>query len=227
MIEDKDLMASVMEKAPYRYTSVLAVEGRVRGNALMLTNLEQAMRSQYRIVKKQKEKTSNRELSLTGFDGKCYKCNRVCHRANKCPYGNTGSSRYDRNTGPDKRGRRFNGKCNSCGKEGHKSTEYWQKVENVDKRPTYYRTGKGEKGISNKDNNTESDSEFLLMTKNDLTFATTDSLLADPNVWISDSSATRDTTAHEIGMTNKKMASEKYNITDASGKNVSGELLVT
>ena len=33
-----------------------------------------------------------------------------------------------------------------------------------------------------KDNNAESDSEFLLMTKNDLTFAATDSLLADPNV---------------------------------------------
>ena len=74
-----------------------------------------------------------------------------------------------------------------------------------------------------KDNNAESDSEFLLMTKNDLTFAATDSLLADPNVWISDSGATSDTTVHEIGMPNKKMVSEEDNITDASGDNVSGK----
>ena len=44
------------------------------------------------------------------------------------------------------------------------------------------RTGKVETGMASKDNNTESDSEFLLMTKNDLTFAATDSLLTDPNV---------------------------------------------
>ena len=66
--------------------------------------------------------------------------------------------------------------------------------------------------------------EFLLMTKNKgLTFAANDSLLADPNIWIADSSATSDTTAYEIGMTNTKIASDKDNITDASGNNVSGK----
>ena len=136
VVEDKDLMVSVMEKAPERYASVIAVEEIVRGNALTLTGLEQAMRSQYRIVKGRKEKTNNRELLLTGFDGRCYKCNTVGRRANKCPDGNTGPSRYDRITGPDKRGRRFDGKCNNCGKEGQKSDKCWQKDENADKRPT-------------------------------------------------------------------------------------------
>ena len=75
-------------------------------------------------------------------------------------------------------------------------------------------------GMASKDKNAESDSEFLLLTKNDLTFAATDSLLVDPNVWIADSGATSDTMAHEIGMTNKKMASEEENITDASGETV-------
>ena len=78
--------------------------------------------------------------------------------------------------------------------------------------------------MASKENNDASDSEFLLMTKNEgLTFAATDSLLADPNVWIADSGATSDTTAYEIGMTNKKKASDKDTITDASGNNVTGK----
>jgi len=40
VIEDEDLMASVMEKAPTQYASGLAVEVRVRGNALTLFHLE-------------------------------------------------------------------------------------------------------------------------------------------------------------------------------------------
>ena len=79
------------------------------------------------------------------------------------------------------------------------------------------------KGTASKDNNTESDSEFLLMMKNNLPFTATESLLADPNVWIADSGATIDITAREIGMTKKKMASEEDNITNAPGNNVSGK----
>ena len=96
-------------------------------------------------MKRRKEKTNTGELSLTRFDGKCYKCNKVDHRANKYPDGNTGPSRYDRNTGLDKRGRHFTGKCNNYGKEGYKSVECWQKDENTDKRSTHHRTGKREK----------------------------------------------------------------------------------
>ena len=117
MVEDKDLMVSVMGKAPERYTSVISVEKRVRGNTLTLTHLDQGMRSEYRTVNGRKYKTNQRELSLTGFDGKCYKCNKVDNRTNKCLDGNTGPSQYDRTTSQDKRGGRFKGKCNNCGKE--------------------------------------------------------------------------------------------------------------
>ena len=78
--------------------------------------------------------------------------------------------------------------------------------------------------MASKDNDASSDSDFLLMTKNEgLTFAAYDSILADPNVWIADSDATSDTTAHEIGITNTKMASDEDNITDASENNGSGK----
>ena len=54
-----------------------------QGNGLTIDHLEKAMRSQYRIVKGRKSQTNGKELSLTGFHGKCYKCNKVSHRANK------------------------------------------------------------------------------------------------------------------------------------------------
>lgn len=74
---------------------------------MTLDDLEQAMGSQYRIVKGRKGKTNNSKLSLTGFDGKFYKCNKVGYRANTCPDGNTDPSKGGRYTGPDKRGKRF------------------------------------------------------------------------------------------------------------------------
>ena len=36
-------------------------------------------------------------------------------------------------------GRGFNGKCNSCGKQGHKKTDCWKLEENKDKRPNGYK----------------------------------------------------------------------------------------
>ena len=81
--------------------------------------------------------------------------------------------------------------------------------------------------MASTDNNTESDSKFLLVTTNNLTSVATDSLLVNPNFWIADSEATSDTKAHEVRISNKKTVSAQDNIADTSGNNVSGKLLVT
>ena len=60
------------------------------------------------------------------------------------------------------------------------------------------------------DNNAEFNFEILLMTTDNLTF-----------VYIADSGATSDTTAHEVEITNKKTSSAHNYSTDALGNSVS------
>ena len=63
------------------------------------------------------------------------------------------------------------------------------------------------------------------MGVNGLTFGANDALLNDTNVFIAASGATSDTTVYEIGITNKKRASDRDSITDASGINVMGKTI--
>ena len=59
-------------------------------------------------------------MSLSDFNGKCYECNKMSHRAKKCPEASTDKGIYGK-------GMQFSGNCNDCGKEGHKDTKCWQK----------------------------------------------------------------------------------------------------
>ena len=81
---------------------------------------------------------------------------------------------------------KFTGKCNNCGKVGHREVDCWEKEGNKAKRPTGYRTAKdkekgGEKAASAVDGGNKT--EFLLCG---LTFPEETGLLTDPNVWIAD-----------------------------------------
>ena len=58
------------------------------------------------------------------------------------------------------------------------------------------------------------------MGLNELTFGVNAALLNNPNVFASDSGVASDTTAHGIGITNNKQASDRDNIIDASVNNV-------
>ena len=67
--------------------------------------------------------------------------------------------------------------------------------------------------------NTDTDSEFLLIAVNILTFGATGTLINELNIYIADSSAASDTTVQKVGISNKKIVSARDNIADASRNN--------
>ena len=211
-VDEEDLLATVLEKAPEEYASILATEKRMKGANLTLENLEAAMDTEYRIrygVKgTEREKKKRGELSLSAFNGIYYNCQLEGHLARDCP-----KSIKDQRFG-DKGGGKFKGTCNNCGKLGHKKTDCWQLEENKNKRPSGYKK-KSEKGLATTESEDSGGKECLLMTKG---FSTDDSILNDPNVFIADTGATSDTTPYDIGFKESKEASAKDAITDASGK---------
>ena len=187
-VDEEDLLATVLEKAPEEYASILATEERSKGANLTLENLEAAMDTEYRIcygVKgTEREKKKRGELSLAAFNGKCYNCQEDGHLARDCPKSTKGKGQG-----------KFKGTCNNCGKHGHKKTDCWQLEENKSKRPQGYKV-KSEKGLVATECESSGGKEFLLMTKG---FSTDDAILNDPNVFIADTGATSDTTPYDIG----------------------------
>jgi hypothetical protein len=113
--------------------------------------------------------------------------------------------------GSDKKGegsRRgwFQGKCNNCGKVGHREVDCWEKDGNKAKRPMGFRTAKergtgGEKAASAVDGRKTTD--FLLCA---LTFPEETGVLDDPNLWIADTAATVHMTPYRSGITNVRKA---------------------
>ena len=83
----------------------------------------------------------------------CYHCGQPGHKAFECPKKKNGSGRGYGGRGGGYRGGRggrgyggrgrgkFQGKCNNCGKQGHKMADCWDLDENKNKRPKDYKTG--------------------------------------------------------------------------------------
>ena len=220
-LQEEDKLALVLEKAPDKYASTLAIIQESKGDQLTIDDLERAMTLEYRLrTKGSKVDGKGKELSLSSFNGICYKCKQSGHKANACPNGKGEG-------GKGKFNGKFNGKCNLCGKQGHKANDCWENNNNKDKRPKWYKAGGDnngtEKGLAASNNNeSNSGTEFMFMTANVMAFGSSDKLLQDPNVFIADTGATSDTTPHFVGFSKVSDATEKDSITDASGTSISG-----
>jgi hypothetical protein len=203
-VDEADLIALVMQKAPKMYKSVIAAQELRLGNRLTLTDLESAMDKLYRVMDNDVEGSGN-ELQLNAFTGKCYKCGKAGHMRKDC---------Y--NNASDNGNGKFNGKCFNCGKIGHRSADCWQKEENRHKRPEGYSTGEtnNETGQAAVDNGRRV--EFLLcgMSKEDVkTFPDSKALINDPNIWIGDTGATTHMKKSDSGMTNIRSATKSDAVT--------------
>ena len=88
MIEEDDLLATVMEKVPSNYSAILAAETRIQADDLEMKDLEDATDTEYRFRYKTRESDFKKKgLSLTASEklsGKCYTYGEVWYRATDC-----------------------------------------------------------------------------------------------------------------------------------------------
>jgi hypothetical protein len=142
--EKEELIAVVMGAAPEKYISVITCEQRVKGNQMSLHDLEIVMNQLWRQSKGSIDQHTT-EITLAAFEGHCYQCKQIGHKADACPNrdakkndgakASTGrGGRGGRGNGHE--GTRFQGICQNCGKQGHKESNCWQKEENAGLRPS-------------------------------------------------------------------------------------------
>ena len=212
-IEEEDLIATVLEKAPKEYQALLTSEQLRLGDSLALEDLRKAMTTHWRTVS---DTTANvgtnvdGEISLSSFGGFCFNCKEKGHKAHQCPKKNSGKPKP----------KKFKGKCNHCGKEGHKYADCWQREENKDKRPKNFKPANPEVANAGIDSGVQVELCFC-----GITFPDDVKILYDPNIWIADSGNTADNTGHKEGIevTRKGSAADATIIGD--GKAIKAEVV--
>jgi len=207
-IDQEDLIAVVLDAAPIEYQALLTAEQRMKGATVTLSDLQVVMNQYWRQTKsaREKDKTNDEsELTLAVFEGICYNCHKKGHKSFNCP--------DKKKTTNGQRRSRFNKKCSTCGKVGHLTEKCFEREENKDKRPSWWKSTLG-KGNENAAKATMdgggTNLEFLLYA---MTFPATHELLNDPNVWIADTAATVHMTPNKTGMIDIRTASENDTVT--------------
>jgi hypothetical protein len=213
-VKEEELIAAALRAAPSKYRAVLSCEQSLKSDKLKLDDLEKAMTRQWRQERSSQHKDDDSddeeggEVSLSAFQGTCFRCKKKGHRADNCPKKNKGGAPNGNNNQKGKN--KFGGKCFNCGKEGHRSVDCWEKDENKNKRPKGYKT-QSEKGSAAVDGSDIV--EFILPSADVMAFPEVQELLDDPNIWIGDSGATVHMTPHHQGLVNTREGKPNESVT--------------
>src|SRR5688572_13258889 len=124
-VTEEELIATVLEKAPWEYSTVLTCEQRVKGVSLALSDLCDAMNQLWRTMNSGNEE-SGKEVSLMSKDGvTCCKCGKKGHKAFECRL----------SKGEDDKKGKFDGNCTTCGRKGHKAERCFEDPKSANKVP--------------------------------------------------------------------------------------------
>ena len=205
-INKADAIAIVMDAAPDEYQAILNTEQRAKGDEITLQDLAETMDQQWRsLYGQQKTKTitgndgNDTEVALAAFAGKCHNCHQVGHRAADCP--------HKKNT--NKSNKNKCKCCSHCGKMGHVEANCWNRLENSNQCPKWYKPprvdGNEQSNAAVDDGDIDPFRELLCMAiGKKMTYPSVAELLKDPCVWIGDTGATKHITPHTQGMKNMK-----------------------
>eukprot|EP00957_Ditylum_brightwellii_P208978 15359734-Ditylum_brightwellii.AAC.1 len=139
-----EMIATVLEKAPKEYGTVLTVEQRMKGSNLTMVDLQETMTQLFRTTHRVEDETEDKnEMGLTMADIKCYRCGKKGHKGYQC-----------NKKAREKKGNRSKEKCSCCGKTGNSTDDCFDDPKNAGKRPHWYRVRKG-KGKRNEGDSDE------------------------------------------------------------------------
>jgi hypothetical protein len=216
-IPKEDRIATVLEKAPKEYGTVLTVEQRSKGSKLVLEDLYDAMSQLRRTLYRDDTETGEgEEIGLASTDSHvtCYRCKKRGHKAYQCPDKPKGGGHTNNNTNNKSKRKKFTGKCNRCGKQGHRQEDCWEDDRNANKRSKNYRKSSGPSEVDNVEVvlsglYRDQDQDVAAMIEHQtMEFPQEFDMLFDPNVWIADTGASADSTPYLVGATKIRFAVE-------------------